>query len=158
MDQTLTSSNTRASQSSSFQNKTLDYFSVEKTNGRIGRRLYFVFAILMPFLSFWMLAKISTQLTQSDIITSLFISWILALIAISIMAMVVRLTIHRCHDFGVSRWYAALSVIPFSPLIFVLIPGNSTDNNFGDKPKAPASIVKDSFFLSLIKFNDRLKY
>ena len=158
MDQTLTSNNAHSSQSSNVQNKSLAYFSVEKNKGRIGRRLYFIFAILMPLIAFWMLAKISTQLTQSDIITSLFISWILALITISIIAMVVRLTIHRCHDFGVSRWYAVLSVIPFAPLIFVLIPGNSENNNFGDKPKAPASIVKDSFFLSLIKFHDRLKY
>ncbi len=158
MDQTLTSSNTPSSQPNEIQKNTLDYFSLENSNGRIGRRLYFVFAIILPFLSFWMLAKISTQLTQSDIITSLFINWILALVTISIIAMVVRLTIHRCHDFGASHWYAALSLIPLSPLIFVLIPGNYTDNSFGDKPKAPASIVKDSFFISLIKFNDHLKY
>ncbi len=158
MDQSLASSSTLPSQQNGIQNKTIAYFSLENTKGRIGRRLYFIFAILMPFLSFWMLAKISIQLTQSDIITGLFINWILALVAISIIAMVVRLTIHRCHDFGASHWYAVLSLIPFSPLIFVLIPGNNTDNSFGDKPKEPASIIKDSFFLSLIKFNDRIKY
>ena len=158
MDQILASSSTLLSQTNETQNNTLEYFNLENSNGRIGRRLYFIFAILMPFLSFWILAKLSTQLTQSDVITSLFINWILALVTISIIAMIVRLTIHRCHDFGASHWYAALSLIPFSPLVFVLIPGNKSDNSFGDKPKAPASIVKDSFFLSLIKFNDRLKY
>jgi len=157
MDQTFTSSNS-SSQLNKNQDSTLEFFSLENSNGRIGRRLYFVFAILLPFLSFWMLAKISTLMNQSDAITSLFINWILALVAISIITMVIRLTIHRCHDFGASHWYAALSLIPFSQFIFVLIPGNKSENSFGIKPKAPASIIKESFFLSLIKFNDYLKY
>ncbi len=158
MDQSLANTRTFPSQDNETQGANLEYVNSKKSNGRIGRRLYFIFAIVMPFISFWMLAKISTQLTQSDIITSLFINWILALVAISIIAMIVRLTIHRCHDFGASRWYAMLSLVPFAPLIFVLIPGNQTDNSFGDKPIAPAAIIRDSFFLSLIKFNDYLKY
>ncbi len=137
---------------------TNNHFNSNEDNGRIGRRLYFIFAILLPFISFWILNKIHTQLSHTDIVTSLFTNWILALISLSIIAMIVRLSIHRCYDFGANKWYAALSVIPFSPLIFVLIPGNNDENSYGTKPRAPTSIVKDSFFLSLIRVNNYLKY
>ena len=158
MDQILTSNKTQTSQSGNFHNKPLNYFSAKKNSKRISRRFYFVFAILMPFIALWMLAKIATQLTQSDIITHLFISWILALIAISVIAMVVRLTIYRCHDLGINRWFAALALIPFSPLIFVLLPEKRLDKYFTDKPEVSVSFIKETFFLFLIKLNDRLKY
>jgi len=134
------------------------HFNSNENNGRIGRRLYFIFAILLPFISFGMLNKIYTQLSHTDIVTGLFTNWILALITLSIFAMIVRLSVHRCYDFGANRWFALLSVIPFLPLILVLIPGNSDKNHYGEKPRTPALIIKDSFFLSLIKLNNRLKY
>jgi len=134
------------------------YLNSNENNGRIGRRLYFVFAVLLPFISFWMLNKISSQLSHTDIVTGLFTNWILALITLSIVAITIRLTIHRCYDFGANKWYAIFSIIPFSTLIFVLIPGNRNENSYGEKPKAPLSIVKDSIFLSYIKLNNYLKY
>ena len=137
---------------------TNNYFNSNENNGRIGRRLYFIFAVLLPFISFWMLNKIYTQLSHTDIVTSLFTTWILALVTLSIVAMIIRLSIHRCYDFGVNKWYAVFSVIPFSPLIFVLIPGNSDENSYGNKPNAPLTIVKESVFLSFIKVNNYLKY
>jgi len=126
--------------------------------GRIGRRLYFLFAIVLPFTAIGALSKIYEQITLSAGVTSLYLYWILALVGIAIFSIIIRLTVHRCHDFGASRWLALLAIIPFTPLIFVLIPGSAEDNSYGAKPKGPISIMKEYYWLSIIKLNNNLKY
>ena len=126
--------------------------------GRIGRRLYFLFAIALPFTAVWALSKIFELISHSTGVTSLYLHWILALVCIAVLTIIIRLTVHRCHDFGANRWYALFALIPFTPLIFVLIPGNSEENSYGARPKNPIVIIKEYFWHSVIKLNNTLKY
>lgn len=153
-------------QSASQYNKNKNLLTQETENnlglnsekGRIGRRLYFLFAIALPFTAIWALSKIFEQISSSAGVTSLYLYWILALVSIAILSIIIRLTVHRCHDFGASRWYALLALIPFTPLIFVLVPGNAEDNSFGAKPKKPVLFMKELFWYAIIKVNNNLKY
>lgn len=158
MEQTQSTPHYTKDESLEIENKAHSQTTEYVEQGRIGRRLYFLFAIALPFTAIWALTKIFEAVSQSAGVTSLYLYWILSLVGISIYSIIVRLTVHRCHDFGVSRWYALLALIPFTPLIFVLIPGNDEENTYGAKPKNPISTIKDYFWYSVIKLNNNLKY
>ena len=121
----------------------VDLFS---TQGRLGRRSYFIFSTVIPFICFAILASLAGVIfkygasfgTASTALSYL----LLALGATALLFIMVRLTILRCHDFNASGLLATFSLIPFANIIFSLIPGNNGLNSYGDEPEPPTFFVK----------------
>lgn len=113
----------------------VDLFSLD---GRIGRKLYFFYSVIVPFIFFWIFASVAGIIAKLGSEASI-ISYALLGLAIAVVTfMVMRLTIQRCHDFNSSGWLAMLALIPFSNFIFALIPGDNGLNRYGEIPE-PAS-------------------
>ena len=125
----------------------VDIFS---TQGRIGRRSYFVYSIVLPFICFSVIASIAGiignfrdhSLGSISNIANIASYALLAFATVTLFLIIVRLTIQRCHDFNASGWLAILSLIPFANIIFSLVSGNNGLNSYGEAPKPPSTFVK----------------
>lgn len=131
----------------------VDLFS---TQGRVGRRTYFVYSIIIPFICVSILASLAGIVSKLSLAShsSSYSSLghtvaylILGLAFLSLIAITIRLTIQRCHDFNKSGWAAIFAVIPFANIIYALIPGNSGLNSYGEPPEPPSTFVKTGVFL-----------
>ena len=122
------------------------------TQGRIGRRTYFVFSVLLPFISVSILASIAgiiarfSSASNSSLANTLAYI-LLGLAFVTLISITVRLTIQRCHDFNKSGWAALFALIPFANIIYALIPGNNGLNSYGEPPEPPSSFVKTGVIL-----------
>ncbi|TCJ86878.1 uncharacterized membrane protein YhaH (DUF805 family) [Cocleimonas flava] len=135
-----------------FENHTLQRYSevdLFSTDGRIGSKRYFLYSVLLPFIIFWSLASIAGVLTYMGSAATLASYAILGVAIIAMLFILVRLTIQRCHDFNKSGWLAILAVVPFSNIIFALIPGTNGLNQYGEVPE-PANKLTNILFYLLI--------
>ena len=116
------------------------------TQGRLGRRSYFVYSVILPFIFFWILASLAGAISKYGASLgsiSVALSYLLLALAVVIISIImVRLTILRCHDFNMKGWLAVLSLIPMVNIIFALIPGNNGLNSYGDQPEPPSLFIK----------------
>lgn len=137
-----------------FTNNTRQRYSdvdVISTQGRIGRKRYFVYSMILPALVFWAISTIAALISYLPFAND---SLFYAVIGIAILAaawMMVHLTIQRCHDFNKGNSLALLAVIPFANLVFALIPGTNGLNSYGEVPKPASWLFKASFY-ALIAF------
>ncbi len=121
----------------------VDLFS---TQGRIGRKRYFLFSIILPFVLFWSFASIAGVLTHLGSVAALIAYLFLGLATIAMFLILVHLTIQRCHDFNKSGWFSLFVVIPFANLIFAIIPGNNGLNQYGEVPEQASGFIKIAFY------------
>ncbi len=116
------------------------------TQGRIGRKRYFVYSTVIPALVFWAIASVAGLVSYLPFTTTAIFYAIMGIAIIATMLMMVRLTIQRCHDFNKNSSVAVLALIPFANIIFALIPGTNGLNSYGEVPKPANWLFKASFY------------
>ncbi len=84
---------------------------VLSTQGRIGRKRYFVYSLVLPILVFWGIASVAALASFLPIENTTIFSVIIGIAIFAAIFMQVHLTIQRCHDFNKSRALAVLAVI-----------------------------------------------
>ena len=122
---------------------------VLSTQGRIGRKRYFVYSTIFPALVFWAIATIGALVSYLPMVNESLFYGILGVALFAAAWMLVHLTIQRCHDFNRGNSLAFLAVIPFANIVFALIPGTNGLNSYGEVPM-PASWVFKVIFYALI--------
>lgn len=136
-----------------FKNHTLQRYSevdLFSTDGRIGRKRYFLYSVILPFIIFWSFASIAGVLVHMGSAATSASYTILGLAMLAMFFMLVRLTIQRCHDFNQSGWLSVLAVIPFTNIVFALIPGTNGLNQYGEVPEPANKATNVLFYLLLI--------
>ena len=136
-----------------FENNTLQRYSevdLFSTDGRIGRKRYFLYSVVVPFILFWSLASIAGVLVHMGNVATLASYAILGLATLAMLFMLVRLTIQRCHDFNKSGWLSVLAVIPLANIVFALVPGTNGLNQYGEVPEPANKVTNGLFFLLLL--------
>jgi len=116
------------------------------TEGRIGRKRYFVYSIVLPILIFWAIATVAALASYLPIAGTAIFYAIIGIAVLAMMFMLVHLTIQRCHDFNKSGALAVLALIPFANIIFALIPGTNGLNSYGEVPVPATWLYKTSFY------------
>lgn len=124
----------------------VDVFS---TQGRIGRKRYFVYSVVLPVLIFWAINTIAALASYVPFASNAIFYAIIGFGAVSSMYMMIHLTIQRCHDFNKSATLAVFALIPFANIVFALIPGTNGLNSYGEVP-VPATIAFKTSFYALI--------
>ena len=119
---------------------------VLSTQGRIGRKRYFVYSLVLPILIFWGIASVAALASFLPVANTAIFNAILGVAIFAAGFMMVRLTIQRCHDFNKSRALAVLALIPFANIIFALIPGTNGINSYGEIPVPATWLFKTSFY------------
>ena len=122
----------------------VDPLSVE---GRMGRKLYFFYSIVVPFIFFWIFASVAGIISKLGEDANILSYAVLGISVLLIVFLVMRLTIQRCHDFNASGWYAAFALIPFANIVFALIPGNEGLNSYGEAPKPASGFITTAVFI-----------
>lgn len=116
----------------------VDLFS---TQGRIGRKLYFLYSSLIPLLILSMVLGAVTIIETLNVVGATAIYALLAIAIIFGIYAMVHLTIKRCQDFNGSTWLAGLAIIPFINIIFSLLLGDSGLNQYGEAPQSDKSLT-----------------
>lgn len=104
-------------------------------DGRLGRTAYIIFSIVMPAITFWILASTAGLIGKmgsfgESIGYALFLLTVLLTVGALLM-----LTIQRSHDFNTTGWLAALVLIlPPMIILFWLMPGTNGINSYGEPP------------------------
>ncbi|MGK0270291.1 MAG: uncharacterized membrane protein YhaH (DUF805 family) [Cocleimonas sp.] len=119
---------------------------VLSTQGRIGRKRYFVYSTILPVLIFWAIATVAALVSYLPFASNSAFYGIMGLGIIATVWMMVHLTIQRCHDFNKSNSMAILAIVPFANVIFSLIPGTNGLNSYGEVPKPATWLFKFSFY------------
>jgi uncharacterized membrane protein YhaH (DUF805 family) len=108
----------------------LDTFGTIKVlsaSGRIGRLRYisysFGIAILAMLVMRLILVAVATSI-PADVVKPIVLG-IVGLTYLGVIIVNVLLTIQRCHDFNVTGWLSLILLIPFTPLLFWVIPGTN---------------------------------
>ncbi|MEH6455421.1 MAG: DUF805 domain-containing protein [Cocleimonas sp.] len=132
-----------------YNNNSIQRYSdvdVLSTQGRIGRKRYFVYSIVLPILIFWAIATVAALVSYLPFASNAIFYAILGIGAVSSMCMMVYLTIQRCHDLNKSAVLAILALIPFANIVFALIPGTNGLNSYGEVPVPATRGFKISFY------------
>jgi uncharacterized membrane protein YhaH (DUF805 family) len=111
------------------------------TQGRIGRKLYFLYSSLIPLLILAMVLGAAGMLEKLNMIGTVAIYALLAFAIIFGLYSMIHLTIKRCQDFNANHWLAGLSIIPFANIIFSLFLGDSGLNQYGEAPQSDRSLA-----------------
>ena len=111
------------------------------TQGRIGRKLYFLYSSLIPLFMLAMVLGTAGMLEKLNIVGTVAIYALLAFAIIFGLYSMIHLTIKRCHDFNASHWLAGLSIIPFANIIFSMFLGDSGLNQYGEAPQSNSSLT-----------------
>ena len=119
---------------------------VLSTQGRIGRKRYFVYSVVLPILIFWAIASVAALVSYLPVVSNAIFYAIMGIAIFATMFMMVHLTIQRCHDFNKSGAMAVLALIPLANIAFALIPGTNGLNSYGEVPKPSNWIFKTSFY------------
>lgn len=132
-------------------NSTQRYSDVDvlSTEGRIGRKRYFLYSTILPLLVFWAISAIAALATYLPVANDLMFYSIMGVAACAAIYMMVYLTIQRCHDFNRSGAWAVFALIPFANIIFSLIRGTNGLNSYGEVP-IPATWFFKTLFYALI--------
>ncbi len=123
---------------------------VLSTQGRIGRKRYFVYSLVLPILVFWGIASVAALASFLPIENTTIFSVIIGIAIFAAIFMQVHLTIQRCHDFNKSRALAVLAVIPLANIVFALIPGTNGLNSYGEVPVPATRLFKTSFYALIL--------
>lgn len=123
---------------------------VLSTQGRIGRKRYFVYSLVLPILVFWSIASVAALVSFLPIENTGIFSVIIGIAIFAAIFMQVHLTIQRCHDFNKGRALAVLAVIPLANIIFALIPGTNGLNSYGEVPVPSTWLFKTSFYALIL--------
>lgn len=123
---------------------------VLSTQGRIGRKRYFVYSTILPVLIFWAIATVAALASYLPFASNSVFYGIMGLGIIAAVWMMVHLTIQRCHDFNKSSSMAILAIVPFANVIFSLIPGTNGLNSYGEVPNPATWLFKISFYALIL--------
>ena len=121
----------------------VDIFS---TQGRMGRKHYFVFSIVLPLIAFWGIYSLAGFAKYLPIASNMIFNGLIAIAIFATIVSMVYLTIQRCHDFNKSSALALLAVIPFANIIFAMIPGTNGLNSYGEVPLPGNWFLKTAFY------------
>lgn len=121
----------------------VDIFS---TQGRLGRKRYFLYSIVIPFVLFWSFASIAGILSHLGTVAGLAAYAFLGLATTAMFFILIQLTIQRCHDFNKSGWLSVFALIPLANLLFAVIPGNNGLNQYGEAPEPANGFIKVAFY------------
>jgi len=122
----------------------VDLLSVK---GRIGRKLYFFYSSLVPFISFWIFSSFAEKISKQESGNNTIAYTLLGMAILAVLLMVVHLTIKRCHDFNQSGWMAIFALIPFANIIFSLIPSDNGLNKYGEPAKPDSAFIKTAVII-----------
>lgn len=112
------------------------------TDGRVGRFEYFFYSLVVPFLVFWIAAALAGISSHFGELGRAIAYVLLAAGACAALIIYLQLTIQRCHDFNASGWFSLLLLLPLASILFWIIPGNSTVNNYGEPTRPPTALLK----------------
>lgn len=125
----------------------VDLLTVE---GRIGRKLYFFYSSVVPFISFWVFSSFAETVAKLGSENKTVAYALLGMAILAVVLMVVHLTIKRCHDFNKSGWMAIFAVIPLANVIFSLIPSDNGLNKYGEPPQPDSTFIKTAVIIYTI--------
>jgi len=123
---------------------------VLSAEGRIGRFEYFFYSLVLPFLVFWIIAALAGIATRFGDLGGAIAYVLLASGLCAAIIIYVQLTIQRCHDFNAKGWVALLIVLPFTCILFWMIPGSASSNRFGEPPRPSSSTLRLGSMLLMI--------
>ncbi len=115
--------------------------------GRIARFAYFFYSLVLPVLIFWVFAAIAGLLGKTGQTGETLGYAVLFLAFMTSLFSIFQLAIKRCHDFNANGWLSLLILIPFAILLLCLIPGNCHNNQYGDPPAKPSTLLKTGSML-----------
>ena len=124
--------------------------SILSIDGRIGRFEYFFYSLVLPFLVFWIIAALAGIASHFGELGGAIAYVLLASALCAAVIIHLQLTVQRCHDFNVRGWVAIFAFIPFSIILFWLIPGNPSINRFGYPPRPASSLLRKGAALLLL--------
>jgi uncharacterized membrane protein YhaH (DUF805 family) len=108
---------------------------VFSAQGRLGRVRYIGYTMGVSLLMGIVIVVAAGLATLADSAAAILVAVVgyVAIIAVQFM-----LTIQRAHDMNVTGWLSLISLIPLGVLVFWLVPGTATENDYG-KPPPPNS-------------------
>ena len=123
----------------------VDLLSVE---GRIGRMLYFFYTSVVPFIFLFIFSTVAGIISKAGSSASMISYLLLGAAVVTIIFMVIRLTIQRCHDFNKPGWMAIFALIPLVNIIYALIPGTNGLNKYGEPPAPESTFIKTAVIIT----------
>lgn len=123
---------------------------VLSAEGRIGRFEYFFYSLALPFLVFWIIAALAGIASRFGELGGAIAYVLLAAGLCAAIIIYIQLTIQRCHDFNAKGWLSLLVILPFACVLFWMIPGNASNNRFGEPPRPSSSALKMGAMLLMI--------
>ena len=110
--------------------------------GRIGRMSFFlynfVYGIVGGFLGgiigYMIGMLIDEESSQEIFIIGIVVVVLLSIAVLFVIYMSACLCIRRCHDIGLSGWWAVLGFIPYINLFLIFKKGQQRDNIYGPMP------------------------
>lgn len=98
--------------------------------GRIGRLRYLAYSTGAT-----LVYSVALGLLAATIMTNLTAAEVVAYAAyIPLLWFTIITGIKRCHDIGISGWWALTVIIPVIALVWLFVPGNKGENRFGPPP------------------------
>jgi len=120
------------------------------TQGRLGRKRYFVYSVVLPLLIFWGVASFATVASYLPLVGTSMFYLILGVSIVATACILICLTVQRCHDFNKKGYWAIFSLIPLANIIYALIPGTNGLNSYGEVPVPEGRLLKTIFYILLI--------
>ena len=124
--------------------------SVLSAEGRIGRFEYFFYSLVLPVLVFWIILALAGIVSRLGELGSAIAYVLIAAGTCAAIIIHVQLTIQRCHDFNAKGWLSLLLLLPPACLLFWMIPGSPSHNNYGAPPRPSTSTLKMGSMLLMI--------
>lgn len=125
----------------------VDLLSLE---GRIGRMLYFFYTSVIPFIFLFIFASAAGIISKAGSSASLISYMLLSAAVVTVLFMVIRLTVQRCHDFNKPGWIAIFALIPLVNIVYALIPGSNGLNKYGEPPLPESTFIKTTVIITSI--------
>lgn len=111
--------------------------------GRIGRMSFFLYnyfvygnvgGLLGGIIVYMIGMLIDKESSQEIFIIGIVVVVLLSIAVLFVIYMSVCLCIRRCHDIGLSGWWAVLGFIPYINLFLIFKKGQQRDNIYGPMP------------------------
>lgn len=109
--------------------------------GRIGRMSFFLYNLvygnvggLLGGIIVYMIGMLIDGESSQEIFIGIVVVVLLSIAALFVIYMSVCLCIRRCHDIGLSGWWAILGFIPYINLFLIFKKGQQRDNIYGPMP------------------------
>jgi uncharacterized membrane protein YhaH (DUF805 family) len=138
---------TQQNQPKNRQHSKTSRLNLLSTKGRVGRFTYFFYTLVLPILIFWVLAAVAGLLGKIGPTGEMMAYAVLFFAFLVSVFSIFQLAIKRCHDFNANGWLSLLILIPFTMLLLCLIPGNQGNNQYGEPPTSPSTLLKTGSLL-----------